>query len=345
MSTPTPLAARHSPLAARRAFTLIELLVVVVVIGILAGLVMGAVQVARETARAAKTRATIAKLHNIIMGMYESYHTRRVPINTSAMSTHDQAAMRDPHIAAMVRLCLLRDMMRMEMPERYTDLANGLNSFNIPWTSPTGDSLSQKVSLPSVPALYQAYLNRLNGSKLQGDAPAELLYMIVTIGCRARGQFSENEIATDPVDGFPYFVDGWGRPIYFLRWAPGFIDSDIQANLAVLSGSQYVINNQAPNYPAQTASQTDHDPFDPMQVDTNNGVGGGPSGWRLVPLIYSAGRDGQYGIAEDTQNSSTSNAYTWTNDTYQQVWGSPVPATPGQRLDNVHNHRLQGDSK
>jgi prepilin-type N-terminal cleavage/methylation domain-containing protein len=336
MNTFTPLAARHPPLAARRAFTLVELLVVIVVIGILASLVMGAVQVARETARAAKTRATIAKLHNVIMGMYESYHTRRVPINTSAMSTTDQAAMRDPHIAAMVRLYLLRDLMRMEMPERYTDLNNGLNAFPIPWTSPTGDSLSQKVLLPSVPALYQAYLNRLNGTKLQGDDSAELLYMIVTIGCRARGQFSENEIANDPVDGFPYFVDGWGHPIRFLRWAPGFIDSDIQANVAAPSGSGYAINSSL----AQTASLTDHDPFDPMQVDTNNGAGGGPSGWRLVPLIYSAGRDGQYGIGRDNGNGTS---YVWNNNTYQQVWGSPDGTT--YRLDNIHNHRLQGDSK
>ena len=83
----------------RPAFTLVELLVVVVVIAILAGLVMGALQAARETARTAKTRATISKLHNIIMAMYESYRTRRVPISTMTAS-----GPMNPHDAAVARL-------------------------------------------------------------------------------------------------------------------------------------------------------------------------------------------------------------------------------------------------
>jgi hypothetical protein len=270
--------------------------VVVTVIGILAGLVLGALQAARETARTAKTRATISKLHNIVMGMYESYRTRRVPINTISMA---------PSVAAQARLYALRDIMRMEMPERMTDISNG------------------PVFLTSRPALSQAYLNHLNGKSLASNAPAQCLYMIVTIACRARGQFSENEISLDP-DGngndFPAFIDGWGHPIYFLRWAPGFMDSDIQWN--------YVAGQTG------TAATTDHDPFDPRGAD--------PNAWRLVPLIYSAGPDGQYGIAED---SSSGSPYTWNNDTYTRSppWGSP-DSTNG-RLDNLHNHRLQGNQK
>jgi hypothetical protein len=309
---------------------LVELLVVIVVIGILAAMVLGALQAARETARTAKTRATISKLHNIVMGMYESYRTRRVPIYSNGVPVNTSAM--NPQSAALARLCVLRDLMRMEMPERMTDLADFPLSFTI-----NGVTLG----LPATgPALWQAYRNHIGvpSVTLKGNTPAECLYMIVTIGCRARGQFSENEIANDAVDGFPEFVDGWGHPIYFLRWAPGFIDSDIQAPVAVLSGSQYAISSSL----ALQATQTDHDPFDPMQVDTTNGVSNGPSGWRLVPLIYSAGPDGQYGIAEDTSSGSP---YAWNNDTYKQVWGSPVPATPGQRLDNIHNHRLQGDRK
>jgi prepilin-type N-terminal cleavage/methylation domain-containing protein len=286
-------------LATRHGFTLVELLVVVVVIGILAGLVLGALQAARETARVAKTRATITKLHNIIMGMYESYRTRRVPINTVGMN---------PNLAAPARLYALRDLMRMEMPERFTDI-----------TYPP-------IYLTSPPALSQAYSNRLKSATSSDltNGPAECLYMIVTIGCRARGQFNENEIADTNNNGLPEFVDGWGHPIFFLRWAPGFMDSDIQSN--------YVAGGMSgPNGPATT----DHDPFDPMQVDSN--------AWRLVPLIYSAGPDGQYGLAEDTKNGST--PYTWKNDTYTLTppWGSPDGTT--SRLDNIHNHRLQGSSK
>ena len=38
----------------------------------------------------------------------------------------------------------------------------------------------------------------------------------------AMSQFGENEIADLDGDGWPVFVDGWGNPIMFLRWAPGF---------------------------------------------------------------------------------------------------------------------------
>ena len=304
----------------KQGFTLVELLVVVVVIGILAGLVMSGLQAARETAKAAKTRATIAKLHNIIMGMYESYRTRRVPINTVGMI---------PQAAATTRLCAIRDIMRMEMPERLTDVTN------------------PQIWLPSRPALSQTYYNRLvnvnltastsGGTLALAHMPAELLYLIVTAGCHARGQFNENEIGVDPPDPtdpqgktlkIPYFIDGWGHPIFFLRWAPGFIDSDIQ-------NQNYVA--PAAGSPCALAT-TDHDPFDPMHVDQY--------AWRLIPLIYSAGPDGKYGIAED----ATSTPYTWTNDTYYntttklpQPWG--MTDGTGGRLDNLHNHRLQGNSK
>jgi prepilin-type N-terminal cleavage/methylation domain-containing protein len=300
----------------KKGFTLVELLVVVVVIGILAGLVMSGLQAARETAKAAKTRATIAKLHNIIMGMYESYRTRRVPINTFGLS---------PQTAALARLLLLRDIMRLEMPERMTDISNPPVYFS---SSNSTLPSAYSICLPTRPALSQAYLNHLNGVTLKGNTPAELLYMIVTIGCRARGQFSENEIANDSVDGIPEFIDGWGHPIYFLRWAPGFIDSDIQ-------NQNYVA--PAAGSPCTLAS-TDHDPFDPMRVDQ--------FAWRLIPLIYSAGPDGKYGIAEDATNG----AYVWNNDTYYnpstklpEPWGATDGT--GSRLDNLHNHRLQGNMK
>ncbi len=290
----------------KRAFTLVELLVVVVVIGILAGMVLGALQAARETARIAKTRATIAKLHNVIMGMYESYRVRRVPIYTAGMA---------PKAAAVARLYALCDIMRMEMPERMTDITN------LP--IPTNASIGL-IGLPSRPALSQAYLNHLNGKTLANNAPAECLYMIVTIGCRARGKFSENEIGDTDGNGFQEFVDGWGHPISFLRWAPGYVDSDIQWNY-VAGGTSVPVT-------------TDHDPFDPLGVDT--------SAWRLVPLIYSAGPDGNYDIVGDP-------SYTWNNDTYTHVYsvtGTPIgsPDTsqaPAGRLDNISNHRVQGNSK
>ena len=103
----------HSVLRTRSsAFTLVELLVVISIIAILSAMSFEALQLAREAARERSTQATIAKLNNIILRRYESYVTRRVPIRIPPGTT--------PHYAARCDLAALRDLMRMEMPERWT---------------------------------------------------------------------------------------------------------------------------------------------------------------------------------------------------------------------------------
>ena len=64
----------------RFAFTLVELLVTITVLAILASLLLGALFAAQDAARAQKTRSTIAKLHGLMMDRWESYRTRRLPI-------------------------------------------------------------------------------------------------------------------------------------------------------------------------------------------------------------------------------------------------------------------------
>src|SRR5438876_1201500 len=64
----------------RRAFTLIELLVVMVIIALLSAMVLGALFSVYDTAKQAKTKATIAKIHNQLAHRWDSYRTRRLPI-------------------------------------------------------------------------------------------------------------------------------------------------------------------------------------------------------------------------------------------------------------------------
>ena len=57
---------------------------------------------------------------------------------------------------------------------------------------------------------------------LQG---AESLYMICLSGLEdadAITQFSQSDIGDTDNDGLPEFLDGWGRPISFIRWPAGF---------------------------------------------------------------------------------------------------------------------------
>jgi hypothetical protein len=151
----------------------------------------------------------------------------------------------------------------------------------------------QSVPLPATTRVYQSRLSNPktgNGSSL-GDLSAELLYMIVSVGSpESLQQFSHSEIGDVNENGLPEFLDGWGRPIAFVRWAPGFSPagaslSDIQVRDAV----------------------NHHDPFDNQSAD--------PNAWHLIPLIYSAGSDGKLGLENSGPKSSTDEGYYFAKDT------------------------------
>src|SRR5262245_7864013 len=123
----------------RRAFTLAELLIVIMIIGILAGLALSAVSGAVGLAKEQRTRAIIAKLDGLIMEQYEGYRTRAVPLRLPQGTP--------PQLAARLRLYALRDLMRMEMPERVTDVMDGQATLNV----------APLIQLSYPPALWQSY--------------------------------------------------------------------------------------------------------------------------------------------------------------------------------------------
>ncbi len=104
---------RLLPTTYRSAFTLVELLVTIIIISILAAITLGAVQKAHQAADLSKTRSMIARLHNQIMLRWESFRTRRVPITPLSNNPKDVAG---------ARLVGIRELMRFELPERYSDI-------------------------------------------------------------------------------------------------------------------------------------------------------------------------------------------------------------------------------
>jgi prepilin-type N-terminal cleavage/methylation domain-containing protein len=249
-------------------FTLVELLVTIAIIGILAGLALSALSVARESARANATRATIAKLHVILMKRYESYLTRRIPLAFSSYLDTSGNPL-SPAEAAQDRLVAIRDMMRMEMPDRDNDVVDA--PVPLPNSRVLVNGQLTTLSVPR-PAISLLYYNRVTAFPRNGlNAPAEYLYMIVSMGSpEDMQQFSTSEIADTDHNGYPEFVDGWGRPIFFLRWAPGF--SPYTAGGPDFSAFSDIQSGNPVKY---------HDPFDTRNVDS--------SAFKLMPLIYSAG--------------------------------------------------------
>jgi hypothetical protein len=334
--------------------------VTISIIGILAGLTFGALQMARGTAREAATKATIAKLDSIIMRRYESYMNRRVPISTSGFP---------PRVAAQYRLFALRDLMRMEMPERPADAAGStaypdtsaadqpanvateitqaiISSWSWPadrtfyspgqslpgggadidnWTvtlsSGSFVKVRRKLPAPATAQICWTSVHARPGDADGTNGPAEMLYRLVSIGSpEAMEQFNQSEIGDADKDGCPEFIDGWGRPIFFLRWAPGFS-----------SGQGIVPNPFSPPGPSelQTGNPvTDHDPFDTRNVD--------PSAFHLIPLIFSGGSRPTPDI--DIGRNYAFNGQLFDNPDFMKI-GTPIAGSGA--AGNITNHHIE----
>ena len=298
-STPTLLRPRAS-------FTMVELLVVTIVIGLLASMIMFAAHGAMVSAQKARTRAQIARLDVIISDIWQRYETRRLPF--LAYSTN-------PRDVAEFRVEKIRELMRTELPDRKTDV----------FDPPTPDRRS---------ALSRAYLRRVNNvsSWTIEHQGAECLYMIVSMthdGLRSPLEFfNENEVGDVDNDQMPEFLDAWGQPIEFLRWAPGFLSPRQPRDID--SSGKYV-------FP---------DAFDRLGLYENTYV--------LHPLIFSAGPDREYDIRTDHTPPNAPLRYSVTipynNNPYYMPSGGSQLGTPedvavppdgeGNFRDNIHNHLL-----
>lgn len=242
--------------AKRTAFTLVELLVSITIIVILASVTLYAMASVQKTAQIQRTKSQIARLHELIAEKWESYETRRVPIATRL---------------PLDRLHVLREIMRMELPDRKSDV------------------LADPVTPIPRPPLSRYYFRRAvragwdSDDETSGYQGAECLYMIVSrieVGeASALEFFSESEIGDVDGDGMPEILDAWGNPIEFFRWAPGFVPSPLQ------SGDV-----------SQRTDVFDVTAVDRFDRDGNGTLNGIDRTFYLFPLIVSAGPDGAYDL-------------------------------------------------
>lgn len=300
----------------RPAFTLIELLTVISIIGVLASMVMFALFSVQESARATRTKAQIAKINELLSTRWESYRTRPLPIRVPPGTP--------PRQAALARLLALRELMRMEMPDRISDLAPGggnpvyhnykdIRSLNLPPLRSSLFSTYKRRVTQVLPGQWQNRILDYDTPNLAANTGAgvgmwtpqyegsECLYMILAAiqdgDSNGLDFFHENEIGDTDADGMPEILDGWGQPIDFIRWAPGFVGPAVST--IQFGDGQLKVNGDA--------GQGNGDPFDPLKVDPrwNDKTGTDTSiinptandPFALFPLVYSMGPDGTGGIA------------------------------------------------
>ena len=154
--------------------------------------------------------------------------------------------------------------------------------------------------------------------------------MLATGDGEARTLFGEQDIGDTDGDGAPEFLDGWGRPIHFLRWPAGFAEAGLSSLMS-------------------TNADLDHDPLDYFRLQ--NPPAGDNAGYRLMPLIVSAGPDGILDIFM-AEKAVLANPYvSYTSKGIDAKIGTPLsPNNPpygvgsadnddgNNWIDNIHNH-------
>lgn len=346
----------------RRAFTLTELLIVIAIIGIITGLGLSAFAGAVELAREQRTRSIIAKIDQLIMERYESYRTRAVPIRVPQGI--------GPQIAARMRLNALRDLMRMELPDRKSDLVSGPCDY---------DPRTNSALYTPKPSLYKSYLRQINrgaGSMANWSKPAqssECLYMILSTiqdgDKSALDFFMSEEIGDTDGDGMKEILDAWGNPISFVRWPAGYTVEQPGNDWKWGASATNNPLDFAPNDPTskdfrltlttQTRDYTQFpDPFDPLKVDPRWSQLQKP--FALRPLIFSAGRDKQAdmftdentfayvsGTADNAPDPYVLISVPYNSATISVPIGTPADADSdgySQFADNITNHNLNPPS-
>lgn len=322
----------------RPSFTLVELLTAIAIIGIMAGMVLYTLAGAQRESNVARTRGTIQKLNEIILQRWEEFRYRAPKIKLPPEWLQPQAALNgqipvSPREGARLRMIVLRDTMRMEMPDRMSDILYPPTRYkiaaftydnamgNIVPDQPYPDPSNMPPLNREVPGQYNNFRQKIGLSVLPNPYPsggpvmsipasvstsvnsAEWLYQIVASsnfeGGSGLEHFRPSEVDDVDTDGFPEFVDAWGNPIWWMRWPAG--------------------------YPSPLNELGAPDAMDPLHTDWRWSMSSVPiKPWTLVPLIVSSGADGIFDLKFDDVNPVIIATQTWTGPT-----DSPAHAAGG----------------
>jgi len=359
--------------SAKLAFTLVEVLVVLVLMSILSAMVMTAVRGVTNSARIARTRSIIATIDSVIQDQYEDYKYRSLPIVIPDLvpsgSLPDPIVGQEllPNEAARVRVSMVRDLQRMEMPDKVTDVRSPANRANpslpVPLTGaadiivqlPNGrialrrgetGSLSDRRQLSvnwyttgtNLPPKFLSYFRSTSNVWSTTHQGAECLYLIMANtyvdGTPAIEMIPSSNIGDLDNDGVPEILDGWGRPLGFVRWPVGYA---------------------RPGFDSSPTIPLPPDEFDPFLTDFSQ-LSPMPTGLAAItpmqlqrprstrPLIISAGPDGSFGIAFSTRSSdfiteevdfSNASAIAEETNYATQTWPVTDPWMGDERLGRV----------
>lgn len=346
--------------------TLIELLITMVIIAIISAAILGTASAAFENARRSRTQSLITKISGLVLERWDSYANRRVDINRTIEVEIDnwanapnltplqrsQRSATRGQLMADARLLALRELMKFEMPDRWSDFLN----------TPV---MLDPTRMPPIAQMYnRRYLEVSGHDEINTYQSAECLYLIVMYATgdgEARTMFNTQDIGDVDGDGAPEFVDGWGQPLQWIRWPAGFV-SDLQP--VDNDGRRFaddhdpfdIFRRDAPDLPGQPPKPNYdvypnimEEPISLMRVRNAMALtapAGPPyrTAFRLVPLIFSIGPDEDADVILDSESSTEL-------DPYKATYGDSGDLQLGQQLDqegdgegwrdNIYSHLNQ----
>ncbi len=336
----------------RPSFTLIELLVAISIIGIMAGMVLYAVLGAQTDARVARTRGTIQKINEIVLQKWEEYRYKPVNIilptwlKAPIPGTNPPRYPLSARESARLRMIVLRDTMRMEMPDRITDLLYEPSQYTVVYRTPANILLATKIqrALPhGFGLVYDALRSQVPILKMRkpliwnSTFDLEPLETYSGTAGTGVGRFTTDtdvnwQNAVQSPELLYLFIAtsqyGGSSALEFFRPSEvGDTDGDGLLEFIDAWGRPISWIRWPAGYPSDLVRYADDDAMDPLKTDWRYRPGVA-SDWQprtIVPLILSPGPDEEFGVTFDFGSDPIAYA--------TMLW--PMGTAPNG-TDNVH---------
>lgn len=350
----------------RTGFTLVELLVAIAIIGVLVGMVLFSLAGAQTDSKITRTKGTIEKINSVILEEWEKYRYRAARLDIDGNLLRPEKALGgqprlSPREGARMRMIVLRDLMRMEMPDRWPDILSPPTNYKAAlFTYDNVDGVMNNdapyyVGERVVPGKLNIYRAGLRSSlrrlapgvqvpaftspttvavseyprmnqlpvELLTHGGAELLYMIVANANYSGGSALEGFRSSEIGD-----IDEDGLPEFLDAWGNPI------TWIRWPSGFSSPLNT--PFNPESNAGNSDA--MDPLRTDWrfafDNWRFPAPDDdqkakpWLLVPLVASAGPDGVFDLLFDIPGQDLNYA--------TQLWAGPTNS-PSHRQGGGYN--------
>jgi prepilin-type N-terminal cleavage/methylation domain-containing protein len=307
---------RHTPPSLPRlGFTLIELLVVIGIILLMITLLAVTFGGMFGTARAKATRGTIEKVNSLINDRMENINLSMENGELRKLVLADKFS---PGGEELAKIKVRKQAYKKAFPQSWAEIT---------------------------PTPTYAASNTVNAA---ADS-SEVLYYVLTraplFGAPSVGtdSFVSNELGDTDGDGLLEFVDGWERPLRFYRWPTRLVRPEGTGSAVDRRFIDLLVDGT-------TTGMLGTDPDDPKGI-----VGGTPNFERdfhtpntySTPLLVSGGEDGDTGLREPTDFTTTDDHMADTGFGYLAHPKEAVfsAADPGDSAlnDNITNRKGLGN--